>query len=358
MTKDYYKILGVDKNTSKEDIKKAYKQLAKKFHPDINKAPDAQEKFKEISEAAAVLTDDKKKQQYDQYGTADFGGGGFNYQDFASGADFSDIFEDLLSGFGFNFSGGRRSRTKPGNDLLAETHVTLEEVATGVTKEIKFKTLVMCEECNGLGGTGIQTCESCNGAGSVRKTQRTPFGMFSTSTTCSDCHGSGKEMKEACTNCDGEGRIKDNKTVKVKIPEGVEDNTRLRVQEAGEAGEAGAPAGDLYVIVHVQEHETFERRDNDLWINKEVPFAIACLGGEMEVPTLIDGNTKLKIPAGTEDETVLRLKGKGLPSMRWTGRGDQNIKISIEVPKKLNKKQKELLEEFQKSLGKKKGWFF
>ncbi len=357
MSKDYYKILGVEKNANKEEIKKAYKKLAKQYHPDVNKDPGTQEKFKEISEAAAVLTDDKKKQQYDQYGTADFGSSGFNYQDFSQGFDFGDIFEDLFEGFGFGGFGSRRSRSRPGNDLIAETHLTLEEVAEGVTKEISFKTLVSCEECNGQGGTGVKTCTTCNGSGAVKKTQRTPFGVFATSSTCSDCRGSGKEFEDVCSNCNGEGRLRDKKIVKVKIPAGVENNTRLRVQGAGEAGEKGTQSGDLYVVVHVENHPVFERQGNDLWILKEIPFTLACLGGEVEIPTL-GGKTKLKIPAGTQNSTILRLQGKGLPSMNWNQKGDQKIKISIEVPRKLSKKQKELLEEFQESLGKKKGWFF
>ncbi|PIN80558.1 molecular chaperone DnaJ [Candidatus Woesearchaeota archaeon CG10_big_fil_rev_8_21_14_0_10_30_7] len=355
MSKDYYKILGVSKNASKEEIKKAYKKLAKQYHPDISKEANAQEKFKEISEAAAILSDDKKRQQYDQFGTADFGGGGFNYQDFTQNFDFGDVFEELFSGFGFG-GFGRRQRSRPGNDLVAEAHVTLNEVNTGVIKELKFSTLINCEDCNGQGGTGITHCSECNGQGSVKKAQRTPFGVFATTSTCHDCQGSGKSFEDVCSACTGEGRIKSKKNVKVKIPAGVENNTRLRVTGEGEAGQKGAPNGDLYVIVHVEDHEVFERKDNDLWIYKEIPFTLACLGGEIEIPTL-EGNTKLKVSSGTQDETILRLKGKGLPSMRWTGKGDLKIKISIGIPTKLNNKQKQLLEDFQKSLGKKKGWF-
>lgn len=355
MSKDYYKILGVSRDASKEEIKRAYKKLAKKYHPDINKSPEAQEKFKEISEAAAVLTDDKKRQQYDQFGTTDFGSEGFNYQDFAQSFDFGDIFEDLFSSFGFGEF--RRNKTRPGSDLIIETHVTMNEVAEGTTKELKFNTLVVCDQCNGKGGYGIQTCSTCNGTGRIKKAQRTPFGMFATTSTCNNCEGTGEELREICNNCRGQGRVKSKKTVKVRIPAGVENNTRLRITRAGEAGEKGAPSGDLYVVVHVEPHKTLERKGNDLWLYKTIPFAIACLGGEIEIETL-NGKTKLKIPAGTQDGTILRLKGKGLPSMNWAGRGDLKVKVSIEVPKKLNKKQKKLLEEFQKSLGKKKGWFF
>lgn len=353
MTKDYYKILGVEKNASQDEIKSAYKKLAKKYHPDINKEANASEKFKEINEAAATLGDQEKRQQYDQFGTTDgqqFSG--FDYRDFAGGMNFDDLFENLFSGFGFR--GTRRG--KPGRDLVAEIDITMEEVAKGTTKDIEMQRLVPCDKCQGKGGTNFKTCETCQGQGTVRHAKRTPFGMFATTTTCGKCKGTGEMPEDICEECDGEGRIVSREPVKVKIPAGIHDQMKLRVSGEGEAGAEGAPAGDLYVIVHVPEDERFTRDENDLVIERSLSFATACIGGELTVETL-HGKKKVKIEAGTQNNSEIRLDSEGLPDLRTGRKGDFVIKISIEVPKKISKKQKELLEEFEKE-GKKKWGIF
>ncbi len=355
MTKDYYKILGVDKSATKEEIKKAYKNLAKKYHPDLNKEPDANEKFKEINEAAAVLGDDQKRNQYDQFGTtADkFSGGfqGFDFSDFMSDVgssfDFDNIFESF---FGAPF--GRRSRRGPqrGADLRYDLEVTLEEAASGVENQIVVPRLEKCGKCDGSGAestSDISDCPQCNGSGVQRKTQRTPFGIFSTTTVCSKCKGQGKYIKNECSVCDGTGVVKKTRKINIKIPSGSETGTNLRITGEGEAGEKGAPPGDLYVIVHVKEHDIFERHGDDIYVKTDLPFTIAALGGEIEVPTL-KGKAELKIPAGTQSNTVFRMNGKGMPHLHGTGIGNENVEVIISVPKKLSRKQKELLKELGK----------
>ncbi len=353
MTKDYYKILGVEKGATTEDIKKAYKRLAKKYHPDINKDAGSADKFKEINEAAAVLGDPDKRAQYEQFGTADgqqFSG--FDYRDFAGSFNFDDIFDQFFSGFGFKQ--GRRGR--PGRDLVAEVDITLENVAKGTTQEINVQRMVQCHECRGKGGTNFAQCSTCQGQGTVRHAKRTPFGMFATTSTCNNCKGSGEVPENTCKECDGEGRIVSREPVKVKIPAGIHDEMRLRVAGEGEAGEHGAPAGDLYVLVHVPEDKRFTRDGDDLIIEQQISFATACTGGEISVETL-EGKKKIEIEPGTQNNSEIRLEGEGLPELRSGRQGDFVIKISIEVPKKVSKKQKELLEEFEKE-GKKKWGLF
>lgn len=350
MSKDYYKILGIEKNASTEEIKKAYKNLAKKYHPDINKEKGATEKFKEINEAAAVLGDPEKRTKYDQFGTADFGQGqgfeGFDFRNFAGG-DFEDIFENVFSGFGFSGFGRQRSRASKGRDLATQTEITLEESSKGTTKTISIRKLEKCEKCQGKGGDRLSNCETCHGSGTVKHARRTPFGVFATTTTCNQCKGSGETFDNTCNECSGEGRVQQSKKIEVKIPPGVENEMQLRVQGEGEAGERGARAGDLYVQVFVKRHEIFERKGQDLRLKLEIPFAIACLGGEIEVPTL-EGKTKIKVNSGTKSGTVLRLKGKGMPDVHDPDDiGDELIKVSIKVPQKITKKQAELLSEFE-----------
>jgi len=354
MSKDYYKILGVEKGASQEEIKSAYKKLAKKYHPDINKESGAVEKFKEINEAAAVLGDAEKRQQYDQFGSTGFDGqqfSGFDFRDFAGNFNFDEIFENLFSGFGFR--GGRRGR--PGRDLVAEVDITLEEVAKGATREIEMQRMVQCEECSGKGGSDFVQCSTCQGQGMVRHAKRTPFGMFATTTTCSKCKGTGEVPEKTCSECDGEGRMVSREPVKVKIPAGIHDGMRLRVSGEGEAGAEGAQSGDLYLMVHVLDDKRFVRQENDLVVEKQISFATACIGGEMTVEAL-DGKKKVDIKPGTQNNSEIRLEGEGLPELRG-GQGDFVIKLSVEVPKKISKKQKELLEEFEKE-GKKKWGLF
>ena len=364
MTKDYYKILGVEKNATKEEIKKAYKRLAKKYHPDLNKNADAAEKFKEINEAAAVLADDEKRTQYDQYGTtADHFKGfeGFDFSDFVSdigdfGFDFDSIFESFFGGSPF---GSRRRRARRrGADLRYDLEITLEEAAKDTIKHIVIPRLEPCSKCHGSGAeseSDIVNCPDCGGSGMQRRTQRTPFGIFSTTTTCGKCRGQGKYIKEECAVCDGTGVVKKTRKIEIKVPTGAEEGTNLRVIKEGEAGEKGAEPGDLYIIIHVKEHEIFERHGDDIYIKIPIPFTIAALGGEIEVPTL-EGKVKLKITAATQNNTIFRMKGKGIPYLHGHGTGNQNVEVIVEVPEKLSKKQKELLKEFEKESKKKKGF--
>lgn len=367
--KDYYKILGVEKSATKEEIKKAYKKLAKKYHPDLNKEnPESVEKFKEINEAAAVLGDDEKRGQYDQFGSTyeQFSGGkGFDFSDFGFDAggfsggmfDFGDIFDQL---FGAGFGGGRRARrtSRRGSDLRYDIEVTLEEAAEGVEKHITIPRLSKCDECNGSGAksdSDIVDCPDCGGSGAVRKTQRTPFGMFSTTTTCRKCHGQGKYIKEECPVCDATGVVKETRKLEINIPEGAEEGTNLRVRGEGEAGQKGAESGDLFIIIHVKDHDVFERQGDDIFVDVTIPFATAALGGEIQVPTL-KGNAKLKIPSGTQSETVFKMRNLGIPYLHGSGKGDELVKVDIGVPKKLTSQQKRLLQEFDE-LSKKRGIF-
>jgi len=353
MSKDYYKILGVDKGASKEEIKKSYKKLAKKYHPDINKEDGAEKKFKEINEAVSVLADDNKRQQYDQFGTTDFGaggnGGGFGgagFSDFMRGFDFGSFdFDNIFDMF---FGGGRRrrSRASRGADLQYDLEIGLKEAAFGVEKEIPLNKLEKCKECNGTGGE-LESCPECGGHGFVRKTARTPFGMFQTQAACPKCRGRGSIVKKQCPSCKGEGRIRVRKTIKVNIPPGVDDGTRLRVHGEGVAGENGGGSGDLYVMIHVRPNKIFKRDGDDLYVNVPISFSQAALGDEIEVPT-IDGKARLKIPSGTQSHTLFRMKGKGMPNLEGYGNGDEMVRVEVVVPEKLGKKQKELIRELGK----------
>lgn len=367
MTKDYYSTLGVSKDASQEEIKKAYKKLAKKYHPDLNKSPDASEKFKEINEAATVLGDSRKREQYDQFGTADFaqfGGQGFDFSQFGRGFgfDFGKIFDEIFTGFGgqgFDIFGSRKRGPSRGRDMLYDIEVTLEEAASGTKKQVEIDSYIECRKCHGTGAerkADIITCTECNGTGMTRHTRRTPFGMFATQTTCSKCQGTGEFIETPCSECDGEGRLEKEIRFEVKIPVGVDTGTRLRVQGKGEAGEKGASNGDLYVDICVKKHEHFERHGNDIYVNAQVPFATAALGGEIEVP-MLDGKKSIKIPAGTQGGKTFRMKGKGLPDLHDHEIGDLNVIVQIDVPKKLSSRQKELLKEFAENT-KKKGWLF
>ena len=364
MTKDYYKTLGIESNATKEQIKKAYKRLAKKYHPDLNKSKDADEKFKEINEAAAVLADDEKRTKYDQYGTTaeqfSRGSEGFDFSDFMSdvsdaGFDFDSIFE--------GFFGGRspfRQKRGPrrGADLRCDMEITLNDAAEGAKRHIVIPRLESCTKCHGSGAeseSDIVSCPDCNGSGSKKITQRTPFGLLSTTTTCGKCTGQGKYIKEECVVCDGTGVVKKTRKLEINVPAGAEEGTNLRVHREGEAGEKGAEPGDLYVIIHLKEHEIFERHGDDIYVKIPIQFTIAALGGEIEVPTL-DGKAKLKIPAGTQNNTIFRMKGKGIPYLHDHDRGDENVEVIIDVPERLSKKQKELLKEFEQA-SKKKGFF-
>lgn len=374
MTKDYYTILGVSKSATQDEIKQAYRKLAKKYHPDINKDSGATEKFKEINEAAAVLGDSEKRQQYNQYGNAeDFqrasgnqGSGGFDFRDFSSGFDFDDIVEQFFGGMGGGR--GRRQRVARGSDLLLQEEITLSDVLKGTVKEAEIEKYASCNECDGTGAEKgeLKTCSHCDGSGVHRSMRRTPFGVFSTQTTCNECEGSGKIAEKNCHTCKGTGRIHERKIIKVKIPAGIDNGMRLRVQGEGEMPNSrnGVP-GDLFVEIHVRKDTRFERENEHLNITINIPFHIACLGGETDVPT-IEETATLRIPAGTQPGTKFRLKHEGLPKINDPEtRGDIYITINIEVPKHLTRKQTDALKIFagidddknetEKDI--KKGWF-
>ncbi len=358
--KDYYKLLGIEKSAPKDEIKKAYKKLALKYHPDRapeDKKKEYEEKFKEINEAASVLADDKKRQQYDQFGSSSFQGGGagagaggfqgFDFSDimsqFRSGSgDFEDIFDHIFGGGGGR--GRKSSHGRRGADLGYETEITLEEVHSGTTQSISLNKLERCPDCEGKGATHFETCHHCRGSGYMQKTQRTPFGVFQQTGPCSACYGRGELPQDKCSKCNGEGVVRKRKEIEVQIPAGVEEGMRLRVRGEGEVGEGGGPSGDLYVIVHVKEHKFFVRKGDDLHLTIPISFTQAALGDEIEVPT-IDGKAKLKIPAGTASETIFRMNDKGLPVLNQDVSGDEMVKVRIEVPHKLTKKQQELIKQ-------------
>jgi len=348
--KDYYKILGVARNATKEDIKTAYKRLAKKYHPDVNKDSDATDKFKEINEAASVLADDHKRAQYDNYG-ADFERqyhqnfrqdfSGYDFEDM----DFGDIFEMFFGGSG---AGGSARRNR-GRDLRYDVSITLEEAAKGVKKSISFEKPELCEECKGLGGDDYEVCNDCGGKGVKRVSQRTPFGVFQSSVTCKKCEGRGEITKNICAECKGRGVLMRKKTIEVNIPAGVDTGGQLRLREEGEAVKGGTK-GDLYIFIEVKKHKYFEREGDDIALEIPITVTQAILGDEIEVPTL-DGKADLKIPKGTQPGTIFRMKGKGITHLNSHGSGDELVHITVEIPEKLSRKQEELIKEFRKESG-------
>lgn len=351
--RDYYEVLGVAKNAEEGEIKKAYRRIAMKFHPDRNSDdPKAEEKFKEASEAYEVLSDAEKRKNYDQFGHAgvnsQFGGSGAGPGDFGGFSDiFSDVFGDIFGGGGGG-RGGRRSGPQRGADLRYNLEMSLEEAVRGVEKKIRIPTLVKCEPCGGSGakaGSKPVTCNTCGGIGQVRMQQ----GFFSVQQTCPNCRGKGQIISDPCSKCFGQGRTEESKTLSVKIPPGVDTGDRVRLSGEGEAGPGGGPNGDLYVQVSVREHEIFKRDGRDLYC--EVPISIidAALGGELEVPTL-DGKVKLKVPEETQSGRLFRLRGKGVTPVRGGATGDLLCRVLVETPVNLNKRQKELLRELQASM--------
>lgn len=361
--RDYYEVLGVERGADEKDIKKAYRRMAMKYHPDRNPGDEeAEAKFKELSEAYDVLADPQKRSAYDQFGHAGvdgqggFGGGGAG----AGHGSFSDIFGDVFGDI-FGGGGGRRSSVQRGADLKYNLELTLEDAVRGTEKTIKVPTLVNCDTCEGSGakkGTQPVTCSTCGGIGQVRMQQ----GFFAVQQTCPACSGTGKIIKDPCNSCYGRGVKEETKTLSVKIPPGVDTGDRIRLSGEGEAGRNGGPAGDLYVEVHVKKHSIFEREGANLYCEVPISFADAALGGEMEVPTL-DGRVKLKIPSETQTGRLFRLRGKGVTPVRGGGVGDLLCRVVVETPVNLNARQKELLSELQESMdGKKhsprsKGWF-
>jgi len=350
--KDYYETLGVSKDSSKEDIKRAYKKLAMKYHPDVSKEKDAAEKFKQISEAYAVLSDDEKRKQYDTFGFDAFRQA-YSQEDIFRGSDFEDIFGDLFGGggsiFDMFFGGSRRPRRRVGSNMRYDLEITFEEAAFGVEKKIDVERQEKCKACDGTGAKGkdMVTCPDCHGSGVFRKTQRTPFGMFSQTTTCGACQGEGEVMKHACPECQGKGTLDKKRKINVKIPAGVDTGSTLRLSGEGEAVKNG-PNGDLFVVLHVKPHKFFQRDDDDIYFELPISFSQAALGDEIEIPTL-KGKAKLKIPAGTQSETVFRLKSEGIKNVNGHGKGDEYVKVKIKTPAKLNKKEKELFKELSKT---------
>ena len=348
--KDYYEVLGLQKGASENDIKRAYKRLASKHHPDKNQgSKEAEEKFKEINEAYEVLGDDQKRAAYDQYGHAAFeqGGGAGGFGGGFGGADFGDMFGDIFGDI-FGGSGRGRQRVVRGEDLRYDLEITLEEAVKGTTKDIQINTLAHCDSCGGSGaekGSKVETCPNCHGSGRIRRQQ----GFFVSESICPTCHGSGKKIEKPCRSCHGEGRVHKKENLSVKIPAGVDTGNQLRLAGKGAAGENGAPAGDLYVVIHVREHNIFERDGNNLYCEVPISFATAALGGEIEVPTL-DGRVKLKIPAETQTGKLFRMRGKGVASTRSGYAGDLICRIVVETPVNLTSEQKELLQKLEESL--------
>ena len=352
--RDYYEVLELSKGASDADIKKAYRKLAKKYHPDVNPGDKtAEAKFKEINEAYEVLSDPQKRARYDQFGHAGtdpngFGGGGFSDFDFGG---IGDIFETFFGGSGFSgFGRSSRNRGGPqkGNDLKYSIEVAFEEAAFGTQKEITINRMENCPTCNGSGakpGTSPVTCGKCGGSGQVQYKQSTPFGQFVNVRTCDACHGEGKTIKEPCSSCSGRGKVRKSTKLKIKIPQGIDDGQTISLRGEGEPGSKGGPRGDLYINVRVKAHPLFTRQGDDVVCEMPITFVQAALGCELEVPTL-DGKVKYTIPEGTQTGTVFRLKGKGVPHLRGSGRGDQYVRVNIEVTKKLNESQKAILREF------------
>lgn len=367
--RDYYEVLGVSKDADAKEIKKAYRKLAMKYHPDKNPGnKEAEEKFKEINEAYEVLSDEEKRSTYDRFGHdglnnqggfgggqgfgGGFGGGGFG--------GFEDIFGDIFGsgGFGGGFGGGgssRRRGPRRGADIKQSVTITFEEAAFGKKLKVKLNRSEECEECHGSGakpGTSKKTCPTCHGTGTVQSVQRTPFGNIASQRTCSTCNGEGEINENPCTKCHGTGSIRKTKTIEVDIPAGIDDGQMIKLSGQGEIGEKGGPRGDLYIIVNVKKHSIFTREGYDVYIEMPITFVQAALGDKLEVPTL-DGKVSYNLPEGTQTGTVFRLREKGIPKLRSNSRGDQYVKVIIDTPKKLNDEQKELLRKFGESCGNK-----
>jgi molecular chaperone DnaJ len=361
--RDYYEVLGVTKGATDDEIKKAYRKLAKENHPDLHPGDKAcEERFKEINEAYEILSDPDKKARYDQYGhaafdpNAGFGGGG------AGGfGDFGDIFSDIFGGGGFGgfgdiFGGGggrQANAPRKGESIRTNVSISFEEAAFGCKKDVTVGRIEQCPDCKGTGcapGTTPEVCPDCKGTGSVRTTQRTPFGMVQSSGPCQKCRGTGKIIHQPCPTCRGMGSVRRQHKLNVTIPAGIDDGQTVSVRGQGSAGANGGPAGDLLVFIIVRPHARFERDGSNVVMEQEISYSQAVLGAEIEVPTL-DGNVKLNIPEGTQTGSVFRMKGKGIPFLRGGGRGDQYVSVKVAVPKNLTSSQKELLRQFAASVG-------
>ncbi|MCR4944978.1 MAG: molecular chaperone DnaJ [Clostridium sp.] len=354
-SKDYYESLGLKKGASDEEIKRAFRKLAIKYHPDKNQGnKEAEEKFKEINEAYQVLSDPEKKARYDQFGSADFntgaGAGGFGGFDFSDMGGFGDIFDSFFGGGG---SSQRRNGPKRGNDLEYTLNLTFEEAVFGAKKEISVTKNEICETCHGDGaepGSEVKTCPHCGGSGQVRVQRQTPLGNFVSTSTCDECHGTGKIIEKPCHTCKGKGRVRKNRKITVNVPAGVDTGNVMPLRGQGEHGERGGSPGDLYVKIRVAPSKQFNRKGNDIYVDTHISMASAALGIEIKVPT-VDGDVTYTVPAGTQSGTLFRLKGKGVPRVNSSGRGDQYVKVIVDIPKKLNEKQKEALKMFMEASG-------
>ena len=353
--RDYYEVLGVGKGASDDEIKKAYRQAAKKYHPDLHPGDaEAEAKFKEVNEAYEVLSDKDKKARYDQFGHAgvdpNFGGGAGS--PFGQDIDLGDIFSSFFGGFG-----GRRSANpnapRRGSDVETQLNITFEEAAKGCKKTVQYQAITTCKDCGGSGaekGTSAKTCSACGGRGQVTVNQRTPFGTVQTSRVCDACRGQGKIIDTPCHTCGGRGQVRRKKTVEVNIPAGINDEQVLNVSGHGNSGANGGPAGDLHVFIGIRPHPVFERRGDDVWCELPITFAQAALGATVTVPTL-DGKVSYDIHEGTQPGDIFKLKGKGVQHLTGRGRGDQYVKVVIEVPRNLSSKQKQLIKELEENTG-------
>jgi molecular chaperone DnaJ len=356
--RDYYEVLGVDRNASEEEVKKAYRKLALKFHPDKNKGdPSAEEKFKEVGEAYSVLSDSTKRAQYDRYGHAAPASAGQDFRGYGMDFDPFELFRSVMGdafGFGDVFGGGRRSSRpgrQKGSDLQITLRLTLEEVAAGVTKKIRIKKLRTCQTCKGSGakpGTQRQTCPTCKGSGEIRQVSRSIFGNFVNITTCGTCGGEGTVLSERCPECMGEGLVRGETTISVNVPAGVKTGNYLHLRGQGNAGPRGGPAGDIIVMIEEKEHEFFERQRDDVVYRLELSIPQAVLGDHIEVPTLA-GRAKLTIHPGTQPGKVLRMKGKGIKHLNGSGVGDQLVRVNIYVPEQLTPEERQRMESIRDS---------
>ena len=357
--RDYYEVLGVDRNATEDEIKKAYRQTAKKYHPDLHPGDkQAEEKFKEANEAYEVLSDAEKKARYDQFGHAgvdpNYGagqgsyGGGFGGMDF----DLGDIFSSF---FGGGFGGGRSNPNAPqrGSDTQASVTISFEEAAKGCKRTVETMKIDVCDECHGSGcaaGTSAKTCPDCHGSGHVTAQQRTPFGVIQTQKTCSRCNGRGTVIDNPCKKCHGAGRVRKPSSIEISIPAGIDDRQVINARGQGNKGVNGGPAGDLRVVVNVRPHPIFEREGYNVWVEMHISYPEAVLGCELEVPTL-DGKVKYNVPAGTQSGDVFKLRNKGIQTLNNRGRGDELVRVIVDIPKKVTEKQKQLILELSKELG-------
>jgi molecular chaperone DnaJ len=352
--RDYYEILGVPRSASTDDLKAAFRKMARQYHPDVNKAPDAEERFKEINEAYAVLSDPEKRAAYDRFGHAGVRGPGGGVDFNVDFSDFADIFGDLFGFGGFGRS-ARRSRNVPrrGGDLQYRLDLTFEEAVFGAEKEIEITRDETCTNCNGTGsepGTSPVRCKTCNGTGEVRQVRQTILGSMVQVTTCPTCNGQGEIVETPCRICQGHGQVRRTRQKVVSVPAGVDTNTQIRLAGEGQPGINGGPNGNLYIVINVKPHKYFRRRDYDILMDLNVNVAQAVLGAEVEIPT-VDGQGTLKIPPGTQPGKVLHMRGKGVPHLRSNGRGDQLVIVNVEIPSRLNQEQRQLFEQLAKSLG-------